>query len=535
MTSTSIPDDGLQGLKKNWKSDLISGFIIFLIALPLCLGISLASGAPPMAGLFSGIVGGLIVSLFSGSYVTINGPAAGLIAVVLHSITVLGGGDNRLGFEYTLAVIVIAGAIQVVLGLLRAGNLTVFFPISVVHGMMSAIGIIIISKQFYVALGIAPTAKTISGLIMEIPFSLGKVNPEVAIIGISTILVLVLLGRAKNPFIKKLPAPLIAVVIGIVLGIVFDLEDEHSYSLLDQVYKIGPTSLVTLPAHITDGIVHPNFDKIGTGVFWLMVTTIGLIASIESLLTASAIDKVDPYRRRSNMNKELVAKGIGNFFLGWIGGLPIIAEVVRSSANINNGAKTRWSNFFHGAFLLVFIVLLPGLIHKIPLASLAGVLIMVGVRLASPAEFIHAYKKGWDQIVVFLVTVFFTVFEDLLVGVGAGIVTKLIIQLILGVPLSSMFLSDIKIEENKDSYTLHIRKALIFSNMLSVKRTLNKLPRGKSIEIKCESLKFAGYSALDFLNDFKNDYESDGGKVKISGVDDLKPISNHPQASRRLV
>ncbi|TGN17307.1 SulP family inorganic anion transporter [Leptospira idonii] len=535
MSGEKVPKDGLAGLRENWKSDLASGFVIFLIALPLCLGISLASGAPPMAGLFSGIMGGLVVSLFSGSYVTINGPAAGLIAVVLHSITTLGAGDARLGFEYTLAVIVIAGAIQVVLGLVRAGNLTVFFPISVIHGMMSAIGIIIIAKQFYIALGINPESKTIGGLILEIPFSLDKINPEVATIGISAILVLVLLSFSKNAFLKKLPAPLVAVVIGVVLGIYFDLEDEHSYTLLDHTYKIGPASLVTLPAHITDGIITPNFSLAGTGIFWVMVVTIALIGSIESLLTASAIDKVDPYRRQSNMNQELVAKGFGNFILGWIGGLPIIAEVVRSSANISNGAKTRWSNFFHGFLLLIFIVLLPGLIHKIPLASLAGVLIMVGVRLTSPKEFIHAYQKGWDQIVVFLVTIFFTIFEDLLVGVAAGILTKLIIQLAFGVPFKNLFFSHVEMKEEGNQITLRIKKALIFSNLLSVKRVLLKLPLGKSIRISCEDIKFVGYSALDFLNDFKNDYERDGGEVVISGVADLVPISNHPQASRRHI
>jgi MFS superfamily sulfate permease-like transporter len=533
MSQENIPLDGIPGLKQNWKSDFISGFIIFLIALPLCLGISLASGAPPMAGLFSGIVGGLIVSLFSGSYVTINGPAAGLIAVVLHSITTLGGGDNRLGFEYTLAVIVIAGAIQVVLGLLKAGNLTVFFPIAVVHGMMAAIGIIIISKQFYFALGITPVAKTISGLILEMPFSLGKVNPEIAVIGISSILVIVILGKVKNAFVKKLPAPLMAVLVGVVLAYIFDVKDQHTSTFMEKSFEIGPKFLVNLPDRISDSIIQPNFGLIGTGMFWMMVVTIGLIASIESLLTASAIDKVDPYNRHSDMNRELVAKGIGNFVLGWIGGLPIIAEVVRSSANLNNGAKTRWSNFFHGFFLLVFVLLLPNLIHMIPLAALAGILIMVGVRLASPSEFYHTYKKGWDQILVFLITIFFTVFEDLLVGVGAGIIAKLIIQLSLGVPLKNLFISDIKQNETPDGYEFVIKRALIFSNLLSLKRQLGQIPKGKKVKISATEIEFIGYSAFDFLADFKRDYEKTGGTVTISGHENLHPLANDPNSSRR--
>lgn len=224
---------------------------------------------------------------------------------------------TKLGFELTLAAIVIAGAIQVVLGLVKAGNLTVYFPISVVHGMMAAIGIIIISKQFYVALGITPKAKTIGGLLLEIPFSFSFINPEVAIIGISAIVIIAILAKIKNPLVKKLPAPLVAVLVGIFLGVIFDLADEHSYTLLNQTYKIGPEKLVNLPDHIYDGITFPDFSRWKDGIFWVMVVTIALIASIESLLTATAVDNTDPYRRKSNMDRELVAKGAGNFF--WVG------------------------------------------------------------------------------------------------------------------------------------------------------------------------------------------------------------------------
>ncbi|TGK81479.1 SulP family inorganic anion transporter [Leptospira noumeaensis] len=533
MNSKDNIKDWLPGLKENWRSDILSGFIVFLIALPLCLGISLASGAPPMAGIFSGIVGGIIVSLLSGSHLTINGPAAGLIAVVLNSIMVLGGGDPKLGFELTLAAIVIAGAIQVVLGLVKAGNLTVYFPISVVHGMMAAIGIIIISKQFYVALGITPKSKTIGGLLMEIPFSLSLVNPEVAIIGISAILIIAILAKIKNPLLKKLPAPLVAVLVGIVLGIVFDLADEHSYTLLDQTYKIGPEKLVNLPDHIYDGITFPDFSRWKDGIFWVMVVTIALIASIESLLTATAVDNTDPYRRKSNMDRELVAKGAGNFFLGWIGGLPIISEVVRSSANIENGAKTRFSNFFHGLFLLFFILLLPGLIHRIPLASLAGILIMVGVRLASPHVFKETYEKGWDQIVIFIVTVILTIVEDLLVGVLCGIITAILIQIYFGVPLRYIFVADITIKSENKVHELYVRQALLFSNMISLKLLFRKIAPGERVDLKFDqNVKMIGFSAIEFLQSFKRDYESRGGQVNLIGFEDLKPISAYYGATR---
>lgn len=527
------PKDWLPGLKENWRSDILSGFVVFLIALPLCLGISLASGAPPMAGIFSGIVGGLFVSLFSGSHLTINGPAAGLIAVVLNSIFVMGGGDAKLGFEITLAAIVIAGAIQIVLGLLKAGNLTVYFPISVVHGMMAAIGIIIISKQFYVALGIAPTAKTILGLLLAIPFSFGKVNPEVAMIGLSAIVIIALLTKVKNPWLKKLPAPLVSVLVGILLGFIFNLSYQHSYTLLDHVYYIGPEKLVNLPDHIYEGLSFPNFSRWKDGIFWVMVITIALVASIESLLTATAVDTTDPFRRKSNMDQELVAKGVGNFFLGWIGGLPIIAEVVRSSANIENGARTRWSNFFHGLFLLLFILLLPSLIHRIPLASLAGILIMVGLRLASPHVFHETYKKGWDQIVIFLVTVVLTIVEDLLVGVFCGIVTAILIQIYFGVPLRYIFVADITKRSENQIHTLDVKHALLFSNMISLKLLLRKIAQGERIDLKFdESVKMIGFSAIEFLQSFKQDYEERGGKVNLIGFEDLKPVSAYNGATR---
>ncbi|MDF3819734.1 SulP family inorganic anion transporter [Leptospira sp. 96542] len=532
MGNESSPKDGILGLKENWRSDILSGFVVFLIALPLCLGISLASGAPPMAGIFSGIVGGILVSLFSGSHLTINGPAAGLIAVVLNSIIVLGGGDAKLGFELTLAAIVFAGVIQILLGFVRAGNLTVYFPISVIHGMMAAIGIIIISKQFYVALGISPNAKTIAGLILEMPSSVVNLNPNVALIGIATIVVISLLTIVKSEKLKKIPAPLFAVIIGIFLGYIFDLEDEHSYTLLEHTYKIGPKSLVTLPDHVTDGFTLPNFSKWNEGIFWVMVVTIALIASIESLLTAAAVDKSDPYFRKSNMDRELIAKGVGNFFLGWIGGLPIIAEVVRSSANISNGAKTRWSNFFHGMFLLLFILLLPGLIHRIPLASLAGILIMVGFRLASPSVLLETYHKGWDQVVIFSITVILTIVEDLLIGVMFGILAALIIQLSFGVKLKHLFLADISLKHRKQVYLLKIKKSLLFSNMISLKRMLNKIPQGNRIAIRFEDVTMVGFSAIEFLQDFKRDYETRGGFVKLYGFDSLKPISPYPGATR---
>lgn len=535
MDNKNIPLDGLAGLKENWKSDILSGFIIFLIALPLCIGIALASGAPPMAGLFAGIVGGIVASLLGGSYVTINGPAAGLIAVVVNSINVLGGGDAQLGFELTLAAIVIAGLLQIILGLLKAGNLNVYFPGSVIHGMMAAIGIIIISKQVHVLLGVTPQSKSILGLLGEIPSSIMKLNPEITLIGVVGIVILIILPKIKSNWVKKIPGPLVVVLVGMGIGLYFDLEKQHTFTFLQQTYEVGPKNLVNLPAHISDGFTTPNFSKVFTLDFFLMMITIMLVASIESLLTATAIDKLDPYKRSSNMDKELISKGAGNFLLGMIGGLPIIAEVVRSSANVNNGAKTRWSNFFHGLFLMIFIALFPGVLHEIPLTALAAILIMVGFKLASPIEFKRTYEKGIDQLIIFLITIIITIAEDLLVGVIVGILVNIILLVYQGLPVKNIFKADFLIQSSGKEHTVVIQKALVFTNYLSIKKGLYSLPLGENVKIVLENVLIVGHTSMTYLEDFIFFYEGKGGKVTIEGLEALSPVSSHPHSTRKFV
>ena len=268
-----------------------------------------------------------------------------------------------------------------------------------------------------------------------------------------------------------------------------------------------------------------------------MMITIMLVASIESLLTATAIDKLDPYKRTSNMDRELISKGAGNFLLGMIGGLPIIAEVVRSSANINNGAKTRWSNFFHGLFLLVFIAAFPGLLHEIPLSALAAILIMVGLRLASPKEFIGTYKKGLDQLIVFLTTIILTLVEDLLVGVAIGILVEILLLVFHGVPLKHIFKADFTVEvnESENEYLVTIRKTLIFTNYLYIKHALYALPANGNVTIILKDVLVVGHSSMEYLQDFILYYENKGGNVEIEGSENLTPLSNHPNATRKLV
>lgn len=538
-----IPADGFAGLIQNWKTDVLSGFIISLIALPLCLGIAMASGVPPMAGIIAGIVGGILVSLTSGSYVTINGPAAGLAVIVLMSIegfrkmAPAGLSPEQIemfAYQCTLAVGVGCGVIQVVFGFVKAGVLSNFFPSSVVHGMLAAIGIMIFAKQFHTALGVKPEAKEMLQIIAAIPSSIQHLNPEVTLIALISLMILIALPTIKNKYVKMIPAPLVVILVAIPLGHFFNIQEEHSYLFLKDEYHLGPKFLVSIPNNFLDGIVFPRFDMLFTSFGVQMMITYALVASLESLLTAAAIDRIDPYKRHSNYNRELFAKGTGNIVSSLIGGLPIIAEVVRSSANVNNGAKTRWSNFFHGIFLLIFVSVLAGLIHQIPLSALAAMLMVTGYRLASPKEFMKTYRTGKEQLFIFITTIVFTLATDLLIGIFAGIIMKLLVHIRNGVPIKSLFKPFLTVTtEDNETYRVDVEHSAIFSNYLGLKKHLDRLPHGKKVILDFTETRIVDHTVLSHLHDLVEKYAQNGGSMYIEGLDSHRALSDHPHASRK--
>ncbi|MFD2203770.1 SulP family inorganic anion transporter [Shivajiella indica] len=533
-----VPLSGMAGLRQNWKSDLVSGFLVFLIALPLCLGISMASGFPPVAGIFTAIIGGLVVTFLGGSIMTIKGPAAGLIIIALGAVTELGQGDPMLGYKLTLAVIVVAGILQVIFGLVKSGILADFFPSAAVHGMLAAIGIIIIAKQLFTMIGVKPEANETLELFAELPHAFKEINPEIAIIGGISLLIMFLFPLFKNKYLKKLPAPLIVILVAIPLGIYFDLEHEHKYLFLDgHEYTLGPKFLVTLPENLMSAITFPDFSQVFSMTSIKYIIMFSLVGSLESLLSAKAIDSLDPYKRKSNMNKDLVGVGIGNTLAGFIGGLPMISEIVRSSANINNGGKTAWSNFFHGAFLLVFVAFFPLLIHQIPLAALAAMLVYTGFRLASPKEFYNTYKIGTEQLVIFLVTILFTLATDLLVGIALGILTKMIIHLANGLPLKYLFKPLFTVVENqeKGEYTVDVFHSAVFSNYIKLKKSLDALPKGKTIRIDFSKANLVDHTVMENLHHYQHDYEHQGGKFYLEGMSHLQKKSDHHLSSRKAL
>src|SRR5688572_10257942 len=464
---------------KNFKHDLPAAVVVFLVALPLCLGVALASGAPLFSGIIAGVVGGVVVGFFSGSALSVSGPAAGLTTIVLASITKLGS------FEAFLVTVFLGGLIQFILGLARAGTIGNYFPSAVIKGMLSAIGIILILKQIPHAVGYdkdfegdesffqADGENTFSEIINAFNY----MSPGAIVIFSLSMFILILW---EKPFIKDkkfstiLPAPLIVVLGGVLLNLFFA-------SSLNSL-ALGRDHLVTLP--VADDIssfisqfTFPDFSHLLNGATWTVAFTIAIVASLESLLSIDAVDKLDPFKRSSPLNKELRAQGIANMVSGLIGGLPVTAVIVRSSANVAAGAYTKASTITHGILLLATAFFIPNLLNQIPLASLAAILIMVGYKLAKPSLFINMYSKGKDQFIPFVVTILAILLSDLLIGISIGILVGLFFVL-----KSNFHQALFSVNEDKN-YLIRLNKDVSFLNKALLRKTFKNIPDGSKVII----------------------------------------------------
>jgi MFS superfamily sulfate permease-like transporter len=533
-TTPTVPKDRLAGLKENWKADVVSGFILFLIALPLSLGISIASGFPPLAGVFAAALGGLLCSQLGGSFVTITGPAAGLIVVILGSVERLGGGDA--GYHCALAAIAVSGIILLILGLCRAGSLALFVPASAVHGMLAAIGLIIIAKELPLMLGVKAPAKAPLELFAQTPHMLMTMNPEIALIGFVSLAILIVHALIKHKVVKAIPAPMLVVVVATLMSAYFGFGTQHEYSFAGQQYLVNPDKcLVRIPSNVLEGITFPDFSKIASGAFWFSVMSITLVQGVETLLTVAAVDRLDPFHRKSNWSKDLGVVGSVSTLSACIGGLPMISEIVRSMANISTGAKTRWANFFHGSFMIVFVFFGAAVIQLIPLSALAALLIFTGYRLASPRVFKQTHQLGKEQTAVFLITIVATLATDLLIGVGVGILAKLLLHIFRGAPIKNLFVPDMSVVPVSDEeYLVTARGAFIFSNFIATKNRLDKIPKGKRVQLDLSKTKLIDHTVMDHLHHYAAEYAETGGQFKISGLDQHSTASQHPLAARRL-
>lgn len=531
-------DFNLSHIRKSFKDDILAAFSVSLVALPLALGVAIASGVPPMAGIWSVIAGCLVTTFFRGGHISVTGPAAGLIVVILGGLEVLKDNNELVsGFPYVLAATVIAGVIQVLLGLLRMGKLADIAPASVINGMLAAIGIIIASKQIHYAFGVKATADSTLGGIMEIPTSFFAQNPFISCIALVSLLLLILHPKIKSKFVHKIPAPIWVLVFSIPFVFIFNLFETHLIKFFGESFTVGPKYLVDVPSNVWDSLLLPNFSKIGSLGFWIFVATLTIIASIQTLVVAKAVDKLDKEGRQTNLNRDLIGVGLGNIFAGFIGGLPLITVIVRSSVNISNGAKTRWSNLYHGLIILVFVLLLPRFIQMIPLAALAALLVFTGYKLASPKMFRDSYRKGWEQLAILLVTLFATLWEGLLMGIALGMLFTFLIHWgKSGLPLiefmRNIFKPKISIEKGTGEGDVYVRAGglLNFLNILKLKEILQSIPENNHLILDVSRCNIIDYTILEYLHDQAEYYDVESEDFNIIGLDVHETSSLHPNA-----
>ncbi|MCH9688412.1 MAG: SulP family inorganic anion transporter [Deltaproteobacteria bacterium] len=512
---------------RNLRHDAPAAVVVFLVALPLCLGIALASGAPLMAGLITGIVGGLLVSWLSGSPLSVSGPAAGLTVVVLSGIETLGS------YEVFLMAVALSGIMQIGLGVIRAGIIAYYFPSNVIKGLLAGIGCILILKQIPHAVGfdadfegdldfLQPDGRN---TFTEIPYALGHFNLGAVIIAAVGLLVVVLWARSRRlQSMRWLPGPLVVVTLGILLN-------EAFYSLAPSLANTGDLLVNLGEGGLLSQLRLPDFSQWQNPDVYTIAATIAAIGSVETLLCVEAVDKLDPFKRSSNTNRELRAQGIGNFVAGMIGGIPMTAVIVRGSANVQSGGRTRMSAFLHSVLLVVAVLAVPWLLVKIPLAALAAVLLHVGYKLAPVSLFVRMYRRGWEQFIPFMVTILAILFSDLLKGVAIGMACAVfyILRANLATPY---FMHSKAVTEDEDKRVIHIELSenVTFLNKASVNRALQELPDHSVVEIDGSHATYIDRDVLELIEEFREAAPLRGIGVSVNSV----PTPDSPASERAL-
>ncbi|MHA8098107.1 SulP family inorganic anion transporter [Aquirufa aurantiipilula] len=493
----------------DWKS----GIAVFLVALPLCLGIALASGAPLLAGLIAGIIGGTIVSWTSGSQLSVSGPAAGLTIIVANAITDIGS------FAGFLVVVILAGIIQVILGLGKMGKLGSFFPSSVIRGMLVAIGIVIILKQIPHAIGddldfigefefnqSSDGQNTFSELIS----SLLSINPGALIIALGGLILLFSWTplSKKIPLFSQLPASLFVVILGVLVNAAYSIWMPHWYLGNSKDHMVGLPIFSNI-AEIGQAMAFPDWSIISNPKVYSLAITLALVASLESLLSLEATDSLDPAKRISSADRELVAQGVGNIFSGFLGGLPITSVIVRSSTNVYAGGKSKMSGFFHGILLLLAVLLLPQYLNKIPLACLASILLYTGYKLAHPSQFQKVISEGWKQWIPFLITIIVVVMVDLLWGIFIGTIVG------IGFVIVTNYSSVFSVFSSQNEILIKFQKDVTFLHKMALKETFRKIPSGSEVYIDTTKVHFMDHDIQLLIQEFINTAHERGIEAEI--------------------
>ncbi len=543
------PQNGIAGLKE-WRYDLTAGLMVSLTSLPFSLGIAIASGAPPISGLMSAIIAGLIFPFLGGAYVTISGPAAGLAPALFATMFALGHGHLETGYPLLLAVICMVGAIQIVLSLLGAAKMSAAFPVAVVEGMLAAIGLIIIAKELPHFIGHDFKSHAFFGILRETPEELSLMDPKSFGLGVVCLVLMFVLSMEKVRKRLKLPAPLTVVFVGVVIG---------------QILRIDPHHMISIPGNILKhGIVFPDFVGLfnDSSLVKAMITgvlTLVLIDGVESLATIKAIDKVDPFRRKSDPDRTLMAMGISNICSSLGGGLTIIPGGVKSKLCIVSGGRTLWANFYNALFLIAFLFIGKGLINLIPYSALAAILIYTGYKMCEPKLWIHIAHIGPEQLLLYFVTIAVTLWQDLLIGIFAGMLVKLLLNIIFtrkhiwsrfGKPigplevgrygfthLAQLFRNPVVNRETVgDAYHLYFDRPIVCFNSIHLNRELEQIPvETKNVQLHLgENVAMIDHTSLDSLFHFREEAErSRGGYVEIVGLEHMRRRS-HAKTSMRL-
>lgn len=495
--------------KRDLKYDVPASVVVFLVALPLCLGIAMASGAPLFAGLLTGVIGGVVVSSISKSPLSVSGPAAGLTVIVLGAIQSLGA------YETFLLAVLIAGILQLLLGILKAGMIGNYFPSSVIVGMLAAIGITIILKQIPLALGMVESHAfefdNGHGIGAFADTLVSSIGPGAFIISILSLIILIY--WPSIPKLKSIPAPLIVVALGIALSFAFN---GTQFQLAESQFVLVP--IVNSFNEFTGLFTLPDFTQIINKEVWIVAFTIAIIASLETLLSIEAIDKIDPFKRNTPTNRELIAQGVGNITSGLLGGLPMTSVIVRSSANVNAGGRTRQSALLHGIWLLLAILIIPNVLNFIPLSCLAAILLQTGYKLAKPALFTSMYKKGLDQFIPFFATILAVVLTDLLMGVGIGLVVATFY--ILKANMQNAFKFDIVKQNDYDKAVITLAEEVSFLNKAPIQQKLYSLPKSVGlIVINGTSSKFIDKDVIEVIKDFQQNALTKGKRIELTDVE----------------
>jgi MFS superfamily sulfate permease-like transporter len=516
-------------LFKHSKRDFPASVVVFLVALPLCLGIALASGAPLMSGMIAGIIGGIVVGMLSGSHLSVSGPAAGLTVIVLGAIADLGS------FELFLVAVVLAGVIQIIMGILNAGIVGLYFPSSVIKGMLAAIGLILIMKQIPHFLGFDEDAFGEMSFLgtdgrntfEEIIYSLTHINNGALIVGVISLAALIIWERPfvkSNKVLKMIPGGLIAVALGLVANFVYQsafpsliISSEHLVNLpvLD---NIG--SAITL-------LSFPDFSGLLNPKVYVVAGTLAIIASLETLLSIEAVDKLDPEKRRTPQNKELIAQGVGNTLSGLIGGLPMTAVIVRSSANVDAAAKTKMSAIYHGIMLLLAVLVFAPFLNQIPLAALASILLMVGYKLSKPTLYRSQFKLGREQFIPFIVTVVAILFTDLLVGILIGMSVGVYYILRANYRVSHFYNEQEHEEDGVLKIEIKLSEHVSFLNKASLLLTLEELPENSQVIVDGSNTKAIDYDVLEILYNFKETAKGKGIRLFLKNIPKFNSVNLH--------